>query len=84
VTPVEPKKRASAATPKASAATHKRATKKTVETALASAKPTLEISHTEIARVAYSFWEARGYQPGNPEEDWLCAERQLLELSQNR
>ena len=36
-----------------------------------------ELSHEEIARLAYSLWEARGYQGGNPEEDWLRAEEQL-------
>lgn len=31
----------------------------------------------EIARLAYSYWEARGYQGGSPEEDWLRAESEL-------
>jgi hypothetical protein len=31
----------------------------------------------EIARLAYSYWEARGCQGGSPEEDWLRAEREL-------
>jgi hypothetical protein len=35
----------------------------------------------EIAALAYSFWEARGYQGGSPEEDWLRAEQQLSALS---
>jgi len=30
-----------------------------------------------IAHLAYSYWEARGYQGGSPEEDWLRAEREL-------
>jgi hypothetical protein len=34
-------------------------------------------SYDEIAKLAYSFWEARGYQGGSPEEDWLRAEQQL-------
>jgi hypothetical protein len=32
----------------------------------------------QIAHLAYSYWEARGYQGGSPEEDWLRAERELL------
>jgi hypothetical protein len=36
-------------------------------------------SSEEIARLAYSYWEARGYQGGSPEEDWLRAERELSE-----
>ena len=38
-------------------------------------------STDEIAALAYSFWEARGYQGGSPEEDWLRAEQQLSALS---
>ena len=34
-------------------------------------------SQDEIARVAYSYWEARGFAGGSSEEDWLRAERQL-------
>jgi Protein of unknown function (DUF2934) len=37
----------------------------------------VSISHAEIARLAYSYWEARGSRPGSPEEDWLRAEREL-------
>ena len=32
----------------------------------------------EIARRAYSYWEARGYQGGSSEEDWLRAEQELI------
>lgn len=31
----------------------------------------------EIAQLAYSYWEARGYQGGSSEEDWLRAEQEL-------
>ena len=31
----------------------------------------------EIAQLAYSYWEARGYQGGSSEEDWLRAEQAL-------
>ena len=30
--------------------------------------------HDAIARLAYSYYEARGYQDGSPDEDWLRAE----------
>jgi hypothetical protein len=33
--------------------------------------------YEEIARLAYSFWEARGGEGGTPEEDWLRAEQEL-------
>jgi hypothetical protein len=34
-------------------------------------------THEEIAKLAYSYWEARGYQGGSPEDDWARAEREL-------
>jgi hypothetical protein len=36
-----------------------------------------EPSQDEIARLAYSYWEARGFTGGSSEEDWLRAEREL-------
>jgi hypothetical protein len=35
--------------------------------------------HDDIARLAYSHWEARGRQGGSAGEDWLRAERELRE-----
>ena len=34
-------------------------------------------AYQEIAALAYSYWEARGYQGGSAEEDWLRAEEEL-------
>jgi hypothetical protein len=85
--PADSMQRASAAKPKAPAAMHKRATKKTSETVVTEApasEPVRAISIEEISRRAYSYWEARGYQGGSPEQDWFRAERELLELAQNR
>jgi hypothetical protein len=31
----------------------------------------------QVAHLAYSYWEARGYQGGSPDEDWLRAEQEL-------
>lgn len=36
-----------------------------------------EPSQAQIAQLAYSYWEARGFQGGSPEEDWQRAEREL-------
>jgi Protein of unknown function (DUF2934) len=33
--------------------------------------------HEAVARLAYSFWEARGCPIGSPEEDWYRAENEL-------
>jgi len=36
------------------------------------------VSHEEIAKLAYCYWADRGFQGGNPQEDWERAERELL------
>jgi hypothetical protein len=35
------------------------------------------IDHEEVARLAYSYWEARSFCGGSPEEDWFRAEEDL-------
>ena len=39
-----------------------------------------ELGEDQIARLAYSYWEARG-GGGSAEEDWYRAEQELLALS---
>ena len=34
-------------------------------------------THEQIARLAHSYWEARGRQGGSAEQDWLRAEAEL-------
>jgi hypothetical protein len=41
------------------------------------AATSVEPSYDEIARLAYSYWEARGYTDGSQDEDWLRAEQAL-------
>ena len=41
------------------------------------AAPVAGLTHEEIARLAYSCWEAHGYQGGSPGEDWLRAVNEL-------
>lgn len=77
----EPKKRASSTKPRASAATHKHTSKKALDVSLS--EPARTVSHEEISLRAYSYWEARGYQDGDAEQDWLQAEKDLLELAKN-
>lgn len=38
-------------------------------------------AHDQIAKIAYGYWEARGFQPGSPEQDWLRAEQEFLQLA---
>jgi Protein of unknown function (DUF2934). len=33
-----------------------------------------------VARLAYSYWESRGGIGGSPEDDWIRAERELVNL----
>jgi hypothetical protein len=35
-------------------------------------------AHDQIAQIAYGYWEARGFQPGSPEQDWMRAEQEYL------
>jgi hypothetical protein len=80
----EPRKKASTAKPKAAAAaTHKRTatpkmSKVGAEVAAAGQTPRVP-THAEIAALAWSFWEARGFQGGSPEDDWFQAEQQLMQ-----
>ena len=46
-------------------------------TATAKAAPVTQTDTEAIARLAYSYWEARGCTDGSPEEDWLRAEVEL-------
>jgi hypothetical protein len=50
-----------------------------VDVALVETEVTFDIcpSHEDIAVLAYSYWEARGFQGGTPEEDWFRAEQEL-------
>jgi hypothetical protein len=38
----------------------------------------------EIARLAYSYWEDRGYENGHDVEDWLKAEQEVERRSAKR
>ena len=35
-----------------------------------------EDAHSAISKIAYSYWEARGYEGGSPIEDWVRAEQE--------
>ncbi|HEX6546298.1 MAG TPA: DUF2934 domain-containing protein [Bryobacteraceae bacterium] len=77
----EPKtKRTRKSTGEAPAKTH-RAAKKAVEpkavAVATSASLSNQASHHQIAQLAYSYWESRGFQGGSPEEDWFRAEGEL-------
>jgi Protein of unknown function (DUF2934) len=60
----------------ASAKPPKTATKK--ENVVSNSQPKV-VSREEIEQVAYQIWVQRGYQHGHALEDWIAAERELLE-----
>jgi hypothetical protein len=77
-----------ASKPKASsAAMHKHASKQSakpltesvpaVDSALAGPIQPRAVTQDQIAALAYSYWETRGYQGGSSEDDWFRAEREL-------
>lgn len=41
-------------------------------------------TQADIAALAYELWEKAGYPANSQEQDWLEAERQVLELRGNR
>jgi hypothetical protein len=40
-------------------------------------QPEITPSQEDIAKLAYSLWQARGSSDGSPEDDWLRAEQEL-------
>ena len=45
----------------------------------ASLGPLSDAEREEVARIAYTYWQARGGQGGSAEEDWLRAEEEYRE-----
>ena len=79
-------RKATAPKPKSASgkAAHKHHTKPQVDAAIEAVVtgPVAEpVTHDAIARLAYSYWDARGRQGGSPEQDWLQAERELAKLA---
>jgi hypothetical protein len=74
-----------------SAAPHKhtrkaaKPTEMAVGTPVAAQEVTAEVyravTREDVALLAYSYWEARNFQSGSPEGDWLRAERELKFLA---
>jgi Protein of unknown function (DUF2934) len=76
-------KSAKASAPKSAVQRHRKAAgpvtvEKTIEARINSEARINNARTEDIARLAYSLWEARGCQGGSPEEDWFQAEQQLI------
>lgn len=50
----------------------------TIEMETIEMKTVTPSAHEQIAKIAYGYWEARGFQAGCQEQDWLRAEREFL------
>ena len=70
-----PARRKSAARPKHSPTTAEMPVDREQATSVADGAE--ELTHDQIARLAYSYWLSRGCQGGCPEEDWARAEHEL-------
>jgi len=55
----------------------KRSETSTSEISSKAAKQAPSVDRDAIARLAYSYWEARGFAGGSAEEDWLRAEEEI-------
>lgn len=79
------KKAKAPAKPKATAATT--ATPATTKTTTAKRQTVAEKvtattpTHAEIAQLAQQYWAERGWQDGQAEQDWLRAERELMQMA---
>jgi hypothetical protein len=40
------------------------------------------LNHEEIATLVYQFWEERGHDNGNHEDDWARAEKQIRKMQE--
>ena len=65
-----------------SGATHSRKPGTTVETT-SETDMVEQLDQEAIARLAYSYWEARGGADGTPEDDWFRAEHELVTLNRS-
>jgi len=70
---IKPKVAAKPRAPRVKSVTHSKTAAVPVAAGTATAT-----AHEQIAKIAYGYWESRGYQPGGAEQDWLRAEREYL------
>lgn len=64
-----------------SGATHSR--KQGTAVATSSETESVDLDPEAIARLAYSYWEARGGVGGTPEDDWFRAQHELVTLNRS-
>jgi hypothetical protein len=83
----KPKTPATSAKPRVSSAKHSKSVSPETTTPeaiisepiAAAVNPVAAVNpHDAISKIAYGYWVARGCQPGNPNEDWIRAEREYF------
>jgi hypothetical protein len=45
-------------------------------------EPLRKVQQEIVARIAYGYWEARGFRDGDPLQDWLMAEAEIRRRAQ--
>jgi hypothetical protein len=68
---------------RSSGATHSRKSGATVTPETESGNIGSPVDPEAVARLAYSYWEARGGAGGTPEDDWFRAEHELVTLNRS-
>jgi len=48
-------------------------------TSLSNLADAVDPDREEVARLAYTYWESRGFEGGSPEQDWFRAEQEIRE-----
>lgn len=78
VAPAKTARAAKPKTPRVPSARHSKIkSSEVIEMAAPKAMPSQEIGQEVIAKLAYSYWESRGRQEGDPLQDWLRAEEEF-------
>jgi Protein of unknown function (DUF2934) len=68
-------------TPRVKAAQHSKVVPVAAAPVAAPLEKPLENAHEVIAKIAYGYWEARGFQGGTEIEDWVRAESEYRQLT---
>jgi Protein of unknown function (DUF2934) len=73
----KPATRAKAPSTNAPVKRHKKAAPPVASETAATEERSRSVAYEDVARLAFSYWEQRGYQHGSPDTDWLRAEQEL-------
>jgi hypothetical protein len=77
--PVRAAKPSAAAKPRVKTVKHSKAAIAPVTVVEVEVETVTLSAHDQIAKIAYGYWEARRFEAGCPEQDWLRAEQEFLD-----